>query len=107
MSQTPTDEPQWQQPAWESSGADSIADPPPAEPSLEPLTGTVLVPAKASAPSALESVLTVVVSVVWPVAIVAVFLGFGNWWWNIGAAIVLSSLIGAVNGELAKRRRAR
>ncbi len=58
-------------------------------------------------PSFLESTLTVVLSAVWPVAILAAILGYGNWWWNIGGAIVLSSVIGAINGELAKRRKAR
>ena len=107
MSQTPSDEQQWQQPAWDSLSADPISDPPPADQGLEPITATVLVPAKESAPSALESILTVVLSATWPVAIIGAILGYGSWWWNIGGAIVISSVLGAINGELAKRRKAR
>ncbi|WP_098461696.1 hypothetical protein [Propionicimonas paludicola] len=104
MSQTPSDEQQWHQPAWDSSSADSISDPRPAE--LTPVSGEVLVPARRSVPSALESTLTVIVSAIWPVAVVGALLGFGSWWWNIGIAIVASSVIGAINSELAKRRKA-
>lgn len=114
MSQTPSEEQQWQQPAWDATSADPIADPPRADQGLAPVAGEVLapvagevlVPARRRSPSALESTLTVVVSAVWPVAIVAAILGYGSWVWNIGAAIVLSSVIGAINGELAKRRKA-
>lgn len=106
MSQTPSEEQQWQQPAWDATSADPIADPPRADQGLAPVAGEVLVPVRRRSPSALESTLTVVVSAVWPVAIVAAILGYGSWVWNIGAAIVLSSVIGAINGELAKRRKA-
>jgi len=107
VSQTPSEEQQWQQPAWATPSADPISDPPPREQSLQPVTGSVIVPAKESAPSALESTLNVLVSAIWPVAIVAAILGYGSWWWNIGGAIVLSSVLGAISGELAKRRKAR
>lgn len=106
MSQTPSEEQQWQQPAWDATSADPIADPPRADQGLAPVAGEVLVPARRRPPSALESTLTVVVSAVWPVAIVAAILGYGSWVWNLGAAIVLSSVIGAINGELANRRKA-
>ena len=107
MSQPPSDEQQWQQPAWDSPAGDAVSDPQPLEQGLTPVSVEVLVPARPSAPSFLESTLTVVLSAVWPVAILAAILGYGNWWWNIGGAIVLSSVIGAINGELAKRRKAR
>lgn len=107
MSQNPSDEQQWQQPAWDSPAGDAVSDPQPLQQGLVPVSGEVLVPARPSAPSALESTLTVILSAIWPVAIVAAILGYGGWWLNIGAAIVLSSVIGAINGELAKRRKIR
>lgn len=106
MSQTPSEEQQWQQPAWDAASADPIADPPRDDQGMTPVTGEILVPARRTPPSALESTLTVVVSAIWPVAIVGAILGYGGWVLNIGVAIVLSSVIGAINGELAKRRKA-
>jgi len=106
VSQPPSDEQQWQQPVWDATPSDSIADPPRADQGMAPVSGEILVPARRVPPSALESTLTVVVSAVWPVAILAAILGYGSWLLNIGAAIVLSSVIGAITGELAKRRKA-
>lgn len=106
MSQTPSEEQQWQQPAWDASSADPIADPPRADQGMTPVTGEILVPVRRTPPSALESTLTVVLSAIWPVAIVAAILGYGGWVLNLGVAILLSSVLGAINRELARRRKA-
>jgi hypothetical protein len=56
-------------------------------------------------PSVLESTINVINGVLWPVLIGLVFFGVGNWWLNIFAAIVASSLLGGITTELARRRK--
>ena len=97
-------ESQWQQPPFEPevqriNGPGEVIDP-------GHFAGHGLVPLEdRRPPSVLESALNVVNGVLWPVFIGLVFLGVGNWWLNIFAAIVSSSLLGGIVTELKRRRK--
>lgn len=110
---TPSDDrpTQWQQPSWDQDdpqrdadfqddGLHAVADP------QAPLVGAVIVPgAPARPPSVVESTLNVVSAVTWPIAIVLAIVGTGSWWVNILTAIIVTTVCGAISGELKKRRK--
>ncbi|HRA07076.1 MAG TPA: hypothetical protein PKV13_10735 [Propionicimonas sp.] len=104
MSQTPTEEPQgrWHQPPF-APGSDP-ADAP-------VVSGSVVVPGEpavpASAPGVAESMLNVVIGVIWPVAILLGVLGVGAFMMNVLVAIISSIVLGQVAKELKRRRIAR
>jgi hypothetical protein len=97
-------ESQWQQPAFEPEvqRINGPGDPVDAG----QFAGQGLMPVEdRRPPSVLESTLNVVNGVLWPVLIGLVFFGVGNWWLNIFAAIVASSLLGGIATELKRRRK--
>jgi hypothetical protein len=68
------------------------------------VAGAVLVPKAHRPPSVVESSINVLTAVAWPLAIVLAIVDVGGWALNIGAALVISILGGAISGELRKRR---
>lgn len=104
MTNPPTEQPEeqrWQQPAF-TPGAEQ----PPV------LSGQVLVPGeqvsggRVPPQSTLETMIGVVTGLVWPVMMILGIFGPVPFWTALMVALIASSVLGAVKGQLRARRRA-